>query len=79
MLEGRLSVISRIAAVYLTVSKQFIIPGIDLMEQLSVLTDEEYRVKQEEFYQFCKNGEQSINRLASEARSTLVNLMPNPS
>jgi hypothetical protein len=44
-LEGRFSLINEIAGVYLDVSKRYIIPGINQMEELSILTNSEYNHK----------------------------------
>jgi hypothetical protein len=64
-MEGRFSSIYQIADIYLAVSKKYIIPGINRMEQLASLSNSEYNIKYEEFTRFLMDAQNEINTLSS--------------
>lgn len=66
-LEGRFSFVYEIAGIYLTVSKKYIIPGINQMEQLAVLTNREYSQKIGEFQKWLVDARDEIEVFSSKA------------
>jgi hypothetical protein len=66
-LEGRFSIVYEIAGVYLTVSKKYIIPGINQMEQLAVLSNREYSQRIGEFQQWAIDARDGIQAMSSKA------------
>lgn len=65
-LEGRFSIVYGIAGVYLAVSKNYIIPGINQMEQLAILPNREYSQQIGEFKQWVIDAKAGIEAMSSK-------------
>jgi len=65
-LEGRLGFVYEMASMYQYVSKKFIIPGINKMEELADLPDREYRIMKDEFFRWCDEAKTEIDAIASD-------------
>ncbi|KAK3370694.1 hypothetical protein B0H63DRAFT_487440 [Podospora didyma] len=67
-LEGRFSGIYEIAGIYLEISKKYIIPGINQMEELSIMSERQYGSSLLRFQQWIADAKQDIEAMSSERR-----------
>ncbi|KAK3332674.1 hypothetical protein B0T19DRAFT_398419 [Cercophora scortea] len=67
-LEGRFSGVYEIAGIYLEISKKYIIPGINQMEELSIMSQRQYGSSLVRFQQWIHDAKQDIETMSSERR-----------
>ena len=73
-MEGRFSIVYAIAGVYLEVSKKYIIPGINQMEQLAIMPLREYNQQIGEFKQWVIDAKAGIEGMSSKVSRLLIQI-----
>ncbi|KAK6331950.1 hypothetical protein TWF718_002487 [Orbilia javanica] len=76
-LQGKLSIISDVAGVYVIISKSYIKPGINKMEALAYLEPSEYATEQAEFIRWCVKSVKEIETFSCEQGKVMIDRMKN--
>ncbi|KAK4191237.1 hypothetical protein QBC35DRAFT_460336 [Podospora australis] len=70
-IQGSFSAIRDITGLYVTASDRYIRPAINKMEALSVIADDEWYAKSEEFTKWCRTSMDEIEKLTESATEDL--------
>ncbi|KAH7202353.1 hypothetical protein DER44DRAFT_887356 [Fusarium oxysporum] len=71
-LQGRFSATADVASMYVLVSNKYIRPGINKMEALAAMNDDDFERGKEEFRDWCDNAAEDIVRITDGEQSKMA-------
>ncbi|KAF9777121.1 hypothetical protein IL306_004604 [Fusarium sp. DS 682] len=71
-LQGRFSATADVASMYVLVSNKYIRPGINKMEQLAAMNDDDFELGKKEFRDWCDDAAEEIVRITDGEQSKMA-------